>query len=138
MKNVISFRLTVCTIDFAGVLLVLFRQCRVIIHDHPGFGLSEKPGDYSYSLIEQAETALTLWRELGLCRVHLLGHDYGTSVATEILARRRIEKLPVEIDSLTLCNGSMHIFYSGQKPPDFFNTSTYFRTPSSRLVKGLS
>jgi pimeloyl-ACP methyl ester carboxylesterase len=59
--------------------------------------------------VEQAEVAVAVWRSLGLTRVHLLAHDYGTSVATEIVARRERAQLPVELASLTLTNGSVHL-----------------------------
>jgi len=97
------------TYDYYKVLPDLAQKYRVIMHDHIGFGFSEKPLDYSYSLIEQADVALQLWKQLGLKNVTLLAHDYGTSVATEILARDNKEELKVHIQKLILCNGSMHI-----------------------------
>lgn len=95
--------------DFHLALPVLSAGRRVIVHDHLGFGLSDKPRDYSYSLIEQAEVALEVWRSLGITRGHIVAHDYGTSVATEILARRARGHRPVDIASVTLSNGSVHI-----------------------------
>ena len=56
--------------------------------DFPGFGLSDKPADHGYSLFEQADVALAVAREMGVERAHLWAHDMGTSVATELLARR--------------------------------------------------
>jgi pimeloyl-ACP methyl ester carboxylesterase len=47
-------------------------------------------------------------RELGLQRVHVWAHDMGTSVATELLARRAAKLLHFEIDRLVLMNGSVH------------------------------
>lgn len=95
--------------DYYKVLPELSKHYRVIIHDHLGFGFSDKPLDYSYSLLDQADLALQLWQQLGVKKVHLLAHDYGTSVATEIIARNNNNKLTIEIENLTLCNGSMHI-----------------------------
>ncbi|MEM9461277.1 MAG: alpha/beta hydrolase [Myxococcota bacterium] len=95
--------------DFEPALAVLAAERRVVLLDFPGFGLSAKPRDYSYSLLEQAEVAVAVWRRLGLTRAHVLAHDYGTSVATELLARRERDLLPFEIETLTLCNGSVHI-----------------------------
>ena len=95
--------------DFHRVLPALAAHHRVIAHDHLGFGLSGKPLDYSYSLHEQADLALLLWRDLGVGSAHLVAHDYGTSVATEILARWNLGFRPVGLASLTLCNGSVHI-----------------------------
>ena len=95
--------------DYFKVLPALSKKYRVIIHDHLGFGFSDKPLDYSYSLIEQADVALQLWKQLGITKVTLLAHDYGTSVATEILARHNNQQIDLHIDKLIICNGSMHI-----------------------------
>ena len=95
--------------DYYKVLPELSKHYRVIIHDHLGFGFSDKPLNYSYSLLDQADLALQLWQLLGVKKVHLLAHDYGTSVATEIIARNNNNELTIEIENLTLCNGSMHI-----------------------------
>lgn len=95
--------------DYYKVLDRLTSEYRVIIHDHLGFGFSDKPKNYSYSLVEQADIALELWKQLGLTNFTLLAHDYGTSVATEIIARHNKKQLNVNIEKLILCNGSMHI-----------------------------
>lgn len=95
--------------DFRPFVDLTAAHRRVVVHDHVGFGLSEKPADYSYSLHEQADMALGVWRALGIQGGHLLAHDYGTSVATELLARRERELTDFELHSLVLCNGSIHI-----------------------------
>ncbi len=95
--------------DYYKVLDTLTSEYRVIIHDHLGFGFSDKPKNYSYSLIEQADIALQLWKTLGISEFTLLAHDYGTSVATEIIARHNKKQIAVNIEKLILCNGSMHI-----------------------------
>jgi len=95
--------------DYYKVLPELSKHYRVIIHDHLGFGFSDKPLDYSYSIIEQADIALQLWKQMGLTNVTLLAHDYGTSIATEILARHNKKQINLQINKLILCNGSMHI-----------------------------
>jgi len=97
------------SLDFRLTLPLFAQRYRVIVHDHLGFGFSDKPADYSYSLVEQAEVALALWRSLGVTRGHVLSHDYGTSVATELVARRERGGLGIELASLTLANGSVHI-----------------------------
>ena len=100
--------------DYWKALPLLTQKYRVIIHDHLGFGFSDKPLHYSYSLIEQADVALAIWHQLGIKNATLLAHDYGTSVFTEILARDNIAKqhsfsVPINIEKVILCNGSMHI-----------------------------
>ena len=95
--------------DFALALPRLAERRRVVVHDHLGFGFSSKPPAYSYSLLEQAEIAIGLWKALGVTRGHLVAHDYGTSVATELLARRERGLCPIDFATVTLCNGSVHI-----------------------------
>lgn len=95
--------------DYYKVLPELSKNYRVILHDHLGFGFSDKPEDIDYSLIKQADVALELWRQLGLKKIHLFAHDYGTSVATEIIARYNANELDIEIVELIITNGSIHI-----------------------------
>lgn len=95
--------------DLHRVLPRLRDHHRVVVHDHVGFGLSQKPRDYSYSLLDQAQRAVALWHALEVERATIVAHDYGTSVATELLALREEGKLGLEIDSLVLSNGSVHI-----------------------------
>lgn len=90
-------------------VLPLLKSYRVIIHDHLGFGFSDKPSSSQYLLSDQATLAYMLWEHLGVLNFHLVAHDYGTSVATELIARNNKGELNVNIQSLTLCNGSMLI-----------------------------
>lgn len=98
--------------DYHKVLGTLIEKYRVIVHDHLGFGFSDKPTNASYSLLEQASRALALWKDLGLRNITILAHDYGTSVATEIIARHNNNKFSFNIEQLILCNGSIHIEFS--------------------------
>ena len=98
--------------DYYKVLPELSKHYRVIIHDHLGFGFSDKPENYSYSLIEQADVALQVWKQLNLTDVTLFAHDYGTSVATEIIKRYNTKQINLNIKQIILSNGSIHIEYS--------------------------
>lgn len=85
---------------------------RLVLFDMIGYGLSDKPeSGYGYSLFEQADVALQLWRHLGVAGGHLLAHDMGDSVATELAARQVGATLPgcfgAGILSFTFTNGSM-------------------------------
>ena len=95
--------------DYYKVLPELSKNYRLILHDHLCFGFSDKPKDVDYSLVTQADIALELWRQLGLKKIYLFAHDYGTSVATEIIARYNANELDIEIEQLILTNGSIHI-----------------------------
>jgi pimeloyl-ACP methyl ester carboxylesterase len=102
--------------DYHKVLPALTDRYNLVIHDHLGFGFSDKPLNYSYSLIEQANVALLLWKALKLTNVIILAHDYGTSIATEIIARDHQNQLKIKIKEIILCNGSMHIELSKLRP----------------------
>jgi pimeloyl-ACP methyl ester carboxylesterase len=85
---------------------------RVVLFDMLGYGLSDKPDHgYSYSLIEQADVALHVWRALGIEGGHVISHDMGTSVLTELVSRQIGEMLPqwfpAGFHSYTFTNGSM-------------------------------
>ncbi len=124
------------SLDFHRVIDRLAERFRVVAHDHPGFGLSAKPEHYSYSLLEQAETAVEVWRQLGIDTAHLLAHDYGTSVATELLARRRRGLLPFTPRSVTLSNGSIHLELARLRLSQRIARSRTFGPLFSRLVTG--
>jgi pimeloyl-ACP methyl ester carboxylesterase len=99
------------SIDFRPALPILSKFHRVVLVDFIGFGFSDKPpNDFSYSLIEQTDMIVEVWRKLKLDSVHIIAHDYGTSVLTELLARRERGQLPqLSFRSITFCNGSFHI-----------------------------
>ncbi|MEM6316957.1 MAG: alpha/beta hydrolase [Bacteroidota bacterium] len=85
---------------------------RIILFDMLGYGLSDKPEkDYTYSLFEQADTVFEVWKHFGIKGGHILAHDMGDSVLTEIVARHENDLLPTwfseGIQSLTFTNGSM-------------------------------
>ena len=122
--------------DFHRVIDRLAERYAVVAHDHHGFGLSAKPVLYSYSLLEQADTALALWRQLGIRHGHLLAHDYGTSVATELLARRQRGLLPIELTSVTLCNGSIHLELARLRLSQRIARSRWLGPLFGRLVVG--
>jgi pimeloyl-ACP methyl ester carboxylesterase len=75
--------------------------------DFLGFGLSEKPRDRTYTLAWQADAAEELVRRAGSPAVFLVGHDMGTSVATELMARDLRGELMMDVRGALLFNGSM-------------------------------
>jgi pimeloyl-ACP methyl ester carboxylesterase len=94
--------------DWSRVWDALRMRRRLLALDLPGYGFSAKPADYSYSLLEQADVVELVLRERGIARAHLLAHDMGTSVATELLARREAGLLHFDVDRVVLMNGSVH------------------------------
>src|ERR1700722_3406808 len=95
--------------DYAEAIARLGSSRRVIAFDFLGYGLSDKPRDFGASLFEQADVAELVARAFGITRAHVWAHDMGTSVATELCARRERGLLPFAMESLALMNGSVHI-----------------------------
>jgi len=54
--------------------------------DMIGFGYSAKPKNYTYSITDQARLHEAFVDHLGIKEAHLFVHDYGVSVAQEMLA----------------------------------------------------
>ena len=75
--------------------------------DMMGFGFSDKPPDYPYAITDQADLHQGWLEKLGIRRVHILAHDYGCSVAQELLARSQEDTLGFSIASLCFLNGAL-------------------------------
>jgi len=61
---------------------------RLVAMDMLGFGYSDKPDPHEYSIHEQADIVESLIEQLSLDTFHVLAHDYGDTVAQELLARQ--------------------------------------------------
>jgi len=83
--------------DYIKVLPELSKHYRVIIDNHLGFGFSDRPDSFTYSLIDQADFALQLWHKMGLKEGTISAQNYGTFVAKEILARKSHNLIPIKI-----------------------------------------
>ena len=73
--------------------------------DLPGFGLSDKPPDFDYPIAAQADVCEALLALHGVKRPHVLAHDYGVTVAQELLAREREGRVPLA--SVCFLNGGL-------------------------------
>lgn len=99
--------------SFHGIIEGMLKTFdRIILFDMLGYGWSDKPTHtYSYSLLEQADSVLEVWKHFSVKGGHMLSHDMGDSVATEILARSEEGSLPAwfsdGLQSATFTNGSM-------------------------------
>lgn len=89
--------------DFEALWAPLTQRYRVLTLDMLGFGLSAKPRTgFGYSILEQADLIEDRLAALGITEFHLLAHDYGDTVAQELLAR----KLP-GLKSVCFLNGGL-------------------------------
>jgi pimeloyl-ACP methyl ester carboxylesterase len=74
--------------DWEALWPQLRQRWRVVAPDLIGFGFSDKPMAYAYSLVDQADLCEAVLRHCGAESYHVLAHDYGDSVAQELLARQ--------------------------------------------------
>lgn len=83
----------------------------LVAPDFLGFGFSDKPKRHQYSIRQQADICEALLGQLDVKRVHLLAHDYGNTVAQELLARFEDRKAAGEegllIASCCFLNGGL-------------------------------
>ena len=98
--------------DYSRVLPELTKHFRVVIHDHLGFGFSDKVFDYYFTSVDQADYILEFCKQLGLKNITFLGHDYGTAIVQEILARKNANVLGLQIKEFIYCNGNLPINHS--------------------------
>ena len=88
-------------------VIALESKARLIAFDLVGWGLSDKPASYSYSLMQQADIADKLMQSLGIKEAHVASHDIGTSVHTELIARNLEGSLSFKVLSSMFLNGSI-------------------------------
>lgn len=110
--------------DWAGLWAPLLTHYgRLIAPDMLGFGYSDKPARHQYTLLEQADLHEALLENLGVREVHVLAHDYGVSVAQELLARLQERSgQGLILRSVTLLNGGLF-------------PETHYPTFSQRLLR---
>jgi pimeloyl-ACP methyl ester carboxylesterase len=92
--------------DFAKIWPALTARFHAVAPDLLGFGFSSKPRAHAYSIMEQADVVETVVRHCGIDRHHVLAHDYGDTVAQELLARDNARSEP-RLLSVCLLNGGL-------------------------------
>jgi pimeloyl-ACP methyl ester carboxylesterase len=100
--------------DYAEMASDLAADHDVITLDFLGYGASDKPSRYSYSVAESADTVEDLVAHLRLPSVRLVVHDYGGIVGQELLDRAIRGRLPFAVDDVTMLNCG--IVYSAYRP----------------------
>lgn len=99
------------TIDYHLVLPELSKHYRVILQDLVGFGFSDKPTEYHFNVLEQADVVLELWKKFELKNITLLSHNMGTPIALEILTRQRTTIKNIGITNLIFLNSTISFNY---------------------------
>ncbi|MCO1336606.1 alpha/beta hydrolase [Microbulbifer sp. OS29] len=92
--------------DWQKVWPHLTKYFRCIAMDMLGFGYSDKPKEHHYSIHGQADLNERLLHLLGINSAHILAHDYGDTVAQELLTRANAEG-NTRYPSVSLLNGGL-------------------------------
>src|SRR3954454_23968778 len=104
---------------YRNLILGLRKQCRTIVPDHVGCGLSDKPEDsrYDYSLERRVKDLESLIAHLKINeRVTLVMHDWGGMIGMTYAVRH-----PERINRLVLLNtAAFHLPSTKQLPPSLW------------------
>ncbi len=96
--------------DWIEIWSALSQNFRLLAPDLLGFGLSSKPRPHNYTIKEQADAIEALLALNQVDEWHLLAHDYGDSVAQELLARHNERPAAPHLSrlrSVALLNGGL-------------------------------
>jgi len=93
--------------DWARLGPTLAQHHDVIAFDLLGFGLSDKPAQGDYRITRQADLAEAVLAHCGISRCTVIAHDYGDTVAQELLARQNEGGTRLVIERLVLLNGGL-------------------------------
>jgi pimeloyl-ACP methyl ester carboxylesterase len=94
--------------DWAKVAPSLAESHTLLAPDFLGFGASDKPRDHTYSILEQADLIEAAWEAERTEASVVVAHDYGVSVAQELLARRAEGALRVDLTGVRFLNGGLY------------------------------
>jgi len=89
--------------DYSRITPHLTKQYKLYFLDYPGFGFSDKPKNFPYSLFSYSDAVEEVISYFDLKRIYIISHDIGDSVTLELLRRGT-----VKIDKLIMLNGSVY------------------------------
>ena len=97
--------------DWNKIWFSLSKKYHLVAPDLIGFGFSDKPKKYNYSIMDQADLMEDFLEKKKIKRAHILAHDYGDTVLQEVLARfidrKNVGENGFEIQSVVLLNGGL-------------------------------
>lgn len=99
---------------------------RTLFVDLPGFGLSDRPADFGYSLEDHADALACVLEASGVRGAEVVGHSMGGAVAI-VLAHRR----PELVSRLVLAEANLD-----PNPPEFAGSSSIASWTEEEFVHG--
>ncbi len=106
--------------------------------EYVGHGDSDKPGDYPYGTMERADLVEALWKAEGIRSTFIVGFDYSSIVALELLSRQQDRRdsgadPTTSIEGVLLINGGL--FVEAHTHP--WLTTPVLKSPIGGLVTSL-
>lgn len=93
--------------DWEKIWPDLVARYRVLTLDMIGFGFSDKPYFYDYRIMDQADIYDEFLSTRGIKEYHVLSHDYGDTVASELIARDLENAARPRLLSVGFLNGGL-------------------------------
>ena len=115
------------------------RQGPRLFVEYVGHGDSDKPDDYAYGTMERADLVEAFWRAEGIKSTFIVGFDYSSIVALELLSRQQDRRerganQGTNIEGVLLINGGL--FVDAHTHPWF--TTPVLKSPLGGLVTSLA
>jgi pimeloyl-ACP methyl ester carboxylesterase len=95
--------------DWSRVVPLLEDRHRCLCLDFLGFGDSDKPRRHHYSIVEQADLVEAVWRHFAVEATFVVAHDYGATVAQELIARGNEGRSAARLTGAVLMNGALYV-----------------------------
>lgn len=89
--------------DWYQLWPLLGQKYRLIAPDFLGYGRSDKPLDYDYSVHDQVDQVINLLAHLRVRRIHLMTHSSGAAVCQELVSMIALDHEPDMPEVLSLC-----------------------------------
>lgn len=93
--------------DWSPLWEPLARRFHLHALDFIGYGFSDKPVDHPYTITSQADLVEAWLAARGVSEYHILAHDYGDTVAQELLARHLERSAKLKLRSICFLNGGL-------------------------------
>jgi len=94
--------------DWADVFDRLQGLASLTTFDFLGFGASDKPINHRYNYQEQSDIAAEIAGKYQIRSCILVAHDYGVTVAQELLKRQTAGELKFNIEKVIFLNGGIY------------------------------
>lgn len=119
--------------DYYKILPELSKEYRIVIPDLISFGSSTKFIERYFSVLEQADVITALLKSLEIEDVSIFAHDYGASVASELISRKNSSLINFNIEQLILSNYYLPQEYFLEEEDCDFTKNSFTKNISSML-----